>query len=262
VAASSFRFAVGRTLGWNTLRSDRYEVSEAGARLTFRGAGEGHGVGLCQRGADQMGREGMGYHDILAFYFPGTAPGMTGRGLAWVRTGGEAVALFSTQPEQDRAVLAIAERQLKDIAGETGWAAPGPVEIRVYPDVETFRNATGEPGWVAAHTSGRRVELQPAGVLRGKGVLESTLRHELLHVVVEGQAKAGLPVWFREGVVGYLERRHGGGADLSEGDLRQTEDEARARRAYAAAAQRVTELVHRNGAATVLEWVRTGMPKE
>jgi stage II sporulation protein D len=122
VAASSFRFAVGRTLGWNTLRSDRYEVSEAGARLTFRGAGEGHGVGLCQRGADQMGREGMGYHDILAFYFPGTAPGMTGRGLAWVRTGGEAVALFSTQPEQDRAVLAIAERQLKDIAGETRFA--------------------------------------------------------------------------------------------------------------------------------------------
>jgi stage II sporulation protein D len=102
--------------------------------------------------------------------------------------------------------------------------------------------------------------LQPVAVLRGKGVLESTVRHELLHVLVETQAKAGLPVWFREGVVGYLERRHGGGADLTEGDIRQTTDEARARRAYAAAAQRVTELVQRHGAATVLSWLKTGIP--
>jgi stage II sporulation protein D len=202
----------------------------------------------------------MGYHDILAFYFPGTAPGVTGRGLSWVRLSGESVSLFSTQPEQDRAALAIAERLAKEIAGETGLAANGPIEIRAYPDVETFRNATGEPGWVAAHTSGRRVDLQPVAVLRGKGVLESTVRHELLHVLVETQAKAGLPVWFREGVVGYLERRHGGGADLTEGDIRQTTDEARARRAYAAAAQRVTELVQRHGAATVLSWLKTGIP--
>jgi stage II sporulation protein D len=261
VAASSFRFALGRTLGWNTVRSDRFEVSDADGRLMFRGFGDGHGVGLCQQGADQMGREGMGYRDILAFYFPRTVLAVTGRGLAWVRLSGEVVSLFSTQPEQDRAVLAIAERQVREIAGETRWTVGGAIEIRVYPDVETFRNATGEPGWVAAHTSGRRVELQPAGVLRGKRVLESTVRHELLHVFVEEQAKAGLPVWFREGLVGYLERRHGGAAEVSEADLRQTGDEARARRAYAAAAQRVTELVQKYGSSTVFAWLKTGMPK-
>ena len=43
-----------------------------GRRLTFVGAGEGHGVGMCQLGADQMGVEGHGYREILAFYYPGT----------------------------------------------------------------------------------------------------------------------------------------------------------------------------------------------
>ena len=62
---------MGRALGWNTVRSDRLEVAVNNGRLMFEGSGEGHGVGLCQRGADQMGMEGHGYREILAFYFPG-----------------------------------------------------------------------------------------------------------------------------------------------------------------------------------------------
>ena len=112
---------------------------------------------------------------------------------------------MTTQPDRDGAVLAGAERQVKEIAGRYGWTPPGGIEVRVYPDVETFRNATGEPGWVAARTSGRRIQLQPAAVLRERGALDSTIHHELLHVFVEAQAAAGLPVWFREGLVGYLE---------------------------------------------------------
>jgi stage II sporulation protein D len=57
ISASSFRFAIGRELGWNSLRSDRYSVYSAVGRLSFDGAGAGHGVGLCQRGAEQMGRD-------------------------------------------------------------------------------------------------------------------------------------------------------------------------------------------------------------
>jgi SpoIID/LytB domain protein len=38
----------------------------------LRGAGWGHGVGLCQIGAAMMGNEGFSYRDILAHYFPAT----------------------------------------------------------------------------------------------------------------------------------------------------------------------------------------------
>jgi stage II sporulation protein D len=259
VAASSFRFAIGRALGFQTMASDLWQVSNTGGRILFSGTGDGHGAGLCQLGADQMGSEGHGYREILAFYYPGAPIGVNARGLQWHRLGGENVALLTTQP--DSSVLPVADRLTREIAQRYGWTAPAGIEIRVYPDVETFRNATGEPGWVAARTTGRRIDLQPAAILRG--ALESTLRHELLHVFVGAQSIGGLPVWFREGVVGYLENPAGGAAaNDPDGDIRQTEDAAKARRAYAAAARRVADLARQYGEPTVLGWLRTGLPPQ
>jgi stage II sporulation protein D len=251
ISATAFRFAVGRALGWDTVRSDRYEV----AGLEFRGSGSGHGVGLCQRGAGQMGAEGRSYREILAFYYPGTELGRTGRGIAWTRLGGENITLFTTHPDRDGAVLAQAERQLREMAGRTNLAAPRGIEIYLYPDVETFRNATGEPGWVAAHTVGLHIDLQIAGALR----------HELLHVLVEARAVAGLPVWFREGLVGYLDNPAAANAAAkppADIDLRQTADPDRARRAYGEAAGAVAGLVHRYGEAAVVGWLASGLPEE
>ncbi len=42
------------------------------AGFTLRGAGWGHGVGLCQIGAAVMGSGGYSYQDILSHYFPGS----------------------------------------------------------------------------------------------------------------------------------------------------------------------------------------------
>ena len=119
-----------------------------------------------------MGSEGRSYREILAFYYPGTSPGTTGQGLTWSRLGGEALAVFSTRPDQDRGLLTMAEMQVREIQKRTGWQAVRGIEIRVYPDLDTFRNATGEPGWVAAHTMGTRIQLQPAATLRSRNALE------------------------------------------------------------------------------------------
>lgn len=264
ISAGSFRFAIGRALGWNAVLSDRYEIRSGSV---LEGQGSGHGVGLCQRGADLMGMAGKSYREILAFYYPGTEPGLTGRGLPWQRLGGDTLALLTTRPDQDRGVLETAEREAQGISRRTNLSLPRGVEIRVYPDVETFRNATGEPGWVAAHTAGRRIHLQPAALLRSRGVLDQTVRHELLHVLVESQAAPELPLWFREGLVTFLESRGpvapaAAGAVPSDFELRQTQDAARARRAYAEAASAVAGLVKRYGETAVLAWVRTGLPAE
>jgi stage II sporulation protein D len=183
IGAEAFRLAVGRELGWNTIRSDLYEARG----LAFQGRGAGHGEGLCQRGADRMGAEGRGYREILARFYPGTAVGVTARGIPWQRMCGAAVCLEAV--DDRREVLAAAER----IAQRLPWRVSN-VTVRVYPDVATFRDATGEPGWVAAYTSGRRIHLQPP-----RGAVEATLRHELLHVAIESNGRAELPRWFREG---------------------------------------------------------------
>jgi stage II sporulation protein D len=212
-----------------------------------------------------MAAEGRSYRDILAYYYPGTAVGVTARGLPWQRLGGDSVTLWTTQPEQDGAVLAIAERASRAVTRRTNWPMPAHVEIRLYPDLDSFRNATAEPGWVAATTQGARIQLQPASVLRSHGALEETLRHELFHVAVESRAAPGLLVWFREGIVEYLS----GGAPgdglpgvPADSEVRETTDPARARRAYSEAARAVAGLVARYGEATVLGWVTRGLPPE
>jgi stage II sporulation protein D len=252
IAASSFRFAIGRALGWNTLRSERYETKSDPKRIYFRGRGEGHGVGLCQRGADEIGLEGHTYREILDFYYPGTTVALTGTGLQWTRLGGEGVILFTTKPDRDRNVLAMVETLKREV--------PTPnLEIRIYPDVDTFRNATGEPGWVAARTTGTRIEMQPAGVSR------RTLRHEMLHVMVESQAVPGLPIWFREGLVEWLDDPAVSAnttAKPSDTDLRQRRDHGRAQRAYKDAKAHIADLVNSYGEPAVLDWLRRGLPAE
>jgi stage II sporulation protein D len=271
ISASSFRFALGRELGWNTIRSDRYEVTSSGGHLRFDGAGDGHGVGLCQRGAEQMGLLTLSYHEILAFYYPGTKLGLTAQGLSWQTLGGDTLSMQTTNPDQDRAVLAAAERLTRTLSARVKWTMPTGVVIRVYPDLDTFRNATGEPGWVAAHTEGGHIDLQPVALLRSQNALDSTLSHELLHALIELRASrsaSNLPEWFREGLVGYLEGEAKAGksnlnnARPSDADLRQTTDQDKARRAYAQAAAAVAGLVQTYGESAVLDWAGRGLPRE
>ena len=266
ISADSFRFAIGRDLGWNTLRSDRYQVQASNGRIAFEGSGSGHGVGLCQLGAEQMGADGRSYRDILAFYYPGTLVGLTGRGLSWQRLNGDSMAMLTTQPDQDRAVLGAAERIERGISQRTHWPVPSNIELRIYPDLDTFRNATGEPGWVAAHAEGARISLQPIAVLRTKAALDSTLAHELTHAFIEAQAspRGPVPLWFREGLATFLQDGRGNGTARipSEADLRQTADPNRARGAYKEAQAEVGALVQRYGETTVLDWVKRGLPAE
>lgn len=53
------------------VRSLCFTVVKRGKRVTFKGRGFGHHLGLCQWGARQMVHEGWGYKAILRFYYPG-----------------------------------------------------------------------------------------------------------------------------------------------------------------------------------------------
>jgi len=58
-------------VGWNDLRSTRFDAADRGGAMEFRGVGWGHGVGLCQEGARKMAEEGKDCESILRHYFPG-----------------------------------------------------------------------------------------------------------------------------------------------------------------------------------------------
>ncbi|HZZ83451.1 MAG TPA: SpoIID/LytB domain-containing protein [Anaeromyxobacteraceae bacterium] len=64
--------ALRQRLGYERLPSLAFEVERDGKVFRFDGQGSGHGAGMCQWGAAGMAREGAGYREILAHYYPGT----------------------------------------------------------------------------------------------------------------------------------------------------------------------------------------------
>jgi stage II sporulation protein D len=72
ISGADFRTAVGRTLGWQHIRSTAFVVSSTARGFRFTGIGSGHGVGLCVVGSAQLAAAGRPAETILSQYFPGT----------------------------------------------------------------------------------------------------------------------------------------------------------------------------------------------
>jgi stage II sporulation protein D len=177
------------------------------------------------------------------------------------------VELLSTQPDIDAVLLPIAERILKEDEEAIGWKAGAGVRLQVYATLDSYRDTTGQPGWVAASTKGKTIRLQPLAELQKRSIVESTLRHEIFHVLVEAKAKASTPLWFREGIVLFLSSANRGGAapvamtdEQMEAVLRQPRNRDEVQKAYAAAQRRVATLVQEHGKETVLSWLGDGIP--
>lgn len=69
--AYDFWIRVGQNLGWDKVPGTRFSISRTSdGMIEFRSTGAGHGVGMCQWGANEQARQGRTYKDILKYYFP------------------------------------------------------------------------------------------------------------------------------------------------------------------------------------------------
>jgi stage II sporulation protein D len=59
-----------KKLGRKILPSNNFKMSFYNDKITIRGSGYGHGVGLCQFGAYELAKRGYNYKQILSHYFP------------------------------------------------------------------------------------------------------------------------------------------------------------------------------------------------
>jgi len=66
------RLAVDRHLGWDAVPSNNYTAREQEGVVILEGVGQGHGIGLCQRGARAMAQAGASFREIVSHYFPNT----------------------------------------------------------------------------------------------------------------------------------------------------------------------------------------------
>jgi stage II sporulation protein D len=276
-----FKIIVGRVLGWNVLKSSRFEIGRSGSNFIFRGSGFGHGLGLCQEGAHVMAARGGSYEKILEKYFPGTVVKKAGQWKAdillstlHVVVQNKNVRLLTIASEHfnlaypagvDRRsanqILDMLESTHKDYLRRASSASitvnVPRVGIRLNESTGDFTSRTGQPWWAAAATRGNQIDLQPVGVLKQRGVLFTTLRHELAHIMIDSVSNKRAPRWLEEGFALYLAAeggaisRYGKKERLAEDELEQrlqrprTQEEMRS--LYAEAYLMVAEMIRREG---------------
>jgi len=276
-----FKLIVGRALGWNMIKSSRFEVRRAGANFVFRGSGFGHGLGLCQEGAHVMARRGAPYRQILSHYFPGTsvaavrrlaavapdieyskvayAPSASSGAVESTKFSLRSSTRLSLSSEHFRAIyparversavegalrtleLARADMLRRLAAASLNFSEPAAIDVIIHETTQAFVAATDQPWWVAAVTRGRRIELQPLNTLRRRGVLTTTLRHEYAHAVIESLGRGRTPRWLAEGLAAHF-AGEGAGLARFEGKIKLSLEEIEQRLARPASAQEMRAL--------------------
>lgn len=270
VSAESFRLAVGKALGWNRIPSTWFEVSQQGERFYFHGRGWGHGIGLCQKGAAVMAAQGRSTDEILQQYFPGaqTADERTGR--QWQRFKGEGFILESINAADAR-YLPEMNHARGEALRRSGLNSAAPVTVRSFISTPAFRDATLAPGWVAAFTERDWVATQPLRTLAARRLLDTTLLHEFLHVLVEREAGTAAPLWLREGLVETWSKAANEAAARTnhvpalkiegvDATLAHASTETESEAAHRAAGWYAARLLALYGRAQVLQWLRSGIP--
>jgi stage II sporulation protein D len=265
LSASALRFGVGRALGWNQVRSDAYELGIRNGVLIFDGRGDGHAVGLCQAGAAEMASEGKSARAILGFYFPGTAVGIASGDDGWQEIHTGTLIVRSAQPFPSERLAAL-ERTWSAVQRQFPARHLLTPEIIFAPTTELFRQLTTQPGWALASTRGSTIVLQPDRIFRAQACDPSaTLRHEMLHVLVEAESSDRAPLWLREGLVEVLAGEATASAQVPsasviEAALRHPDSQRASQQAHRDAAAQVNLLLRRYGPSTVRGWLSAGVP--
>ena len=232
ISGQDLRVVVGRTLGWQHIKSTMFDLRRVGGAYRFSGHGSGHGVGMCVIGAARLAERGQSAEQILSRYFPGldvsaasaarltraapTAP-PPARGAAVlpaspvpesaVRATAPGPEVLVSLPDEDEgeheAIVRQASVARDELARALGVTPPARVSLRVHPTTEDYAQATGQPWFTSGAIVNNELHLPPLAVLRERGVLDRAIRHGLVHVLIDA-ALSKRPMWVREGAAIYF----------------------------------------------------------
>jgi SpoIID/LytB domain protein len=222
ISGHDFRMAVGRLAGAQTMKSTAFDVRRIGSGYRFTGSGYGHGVGLCVIGAGKRAGRGATADDILQFYFPKLSVQPYGSRVAVSTTSPSApakppadprvdvlLALPTAEESERTRVVPLVRAARDEISAKAGIKPPAVIRVTVHPTVEAFARATGQPWWVSGASDGAAIDLLPLSILRQRGQLERTVRHQVARVIVE-ESLTGRRLWVREGAAFYFADPDGG----------------------------------------------------
>ena len=167
--------------------------------------------------------------------------------------------------EQVLSLLESTRAQLLRRVTAAGIQARFPnLEIVINESTGDFVGRTGMPPWAAAATKNNRMELQPLPLLKRRRILETTLRHELVHVLIDSIGGGQTPRWLAEGMavhfsgegrmIEHYQPKSSMTVEAIEHALASSKSAEQMRSAYAAAYKAVRERIQAEGEAKV--WQR------
>lgn len=146
-------------------------------------------------------------------------------------------------------------------SAEIPTVAQAPLDVVIHDTTGEFVASTGQPWWAAGVTHDNQIELQPLEILRSRGVLNQTLRHEYAHSVIESLSHGHAPRWLAEGLAAHIagegllltkeESKEQISVDELERRLKQPASAEEMRFLYAAAYREVSTLIRTEGEASV-----------
>ncbi len=111
-----------------------------------------------------------------------------------------------TLPEgsvEERAVLSqLVVRERQALARALGVPAPS-VRLRVHDSTDAFERATRRPWFTLGAVADTELQLAPLWLLRDRGMLERTIRRQLVHLMADGELPVK-PAWIRDGASIYF----------------------------------------------------------
>jgi SpoIID/LytB domain protein len=212
ISGQDLRVVVGRTLGWQHIKSAAFELRKEGSSYRFTGHGYGHGVGMCVIGSTNLAARGVNASTILARYFPGAAITSLGArvpdGVVRVEppvpappppVPADILVTLPADDEGDRAAIVRLAREARDeLAGTLGLPAPAKISIRFHTTTDDYERSTGQSWLTSGAWANGELHLMPLVALRDGDVLERTIRRQLVHAMAD-PVLATRPAWVREG---------------------------------------------------------------
>jgi SpoIID/LytB domain protein len=220
ISGQDLRAAVGRTIGWQYVRSTAFELDRTNRGFRFRGQGYGHGVGMCVIGSTKLASAGETAAMILSRYYPGTeivrhGPRMTAvppeipriappppprmaAAPAPIPSADLPVSLSEGDEGEREFIARMVTEETNRLAATLAVPTVTPPSVRFHPTTEAYEQATGEPWFTLGSVAGAQLHFVPLSILRERGVLERAVRHQIVHLLADS-AFAGRSRWVREG---------------------------------------------------------------
>jgi stage II sporulation protein D len=183
ISGWDFRNMISREKGWNTLKSNLFDLYEDEFFYIFEGKGLGHGLGMCQEGACNMALKGFNYKEIINFYFKDIE--IKKLKFEYEVLKDENFVFYSSSGEKYFEILKNAFYRFKKLCEDYGIEINKNFVIKEEISFSNFTKNLKIKPFYAGYLEKDTIKIAPLCILEKYGIIEEVIIHELFHALLK-----------------------------------------------------------------------------